>query len=255
MTILCYHSVEPAWESPLAVTPTDFDRHCAWLSRRRRLLPLRDAVERVDGAGMLPRGTAAVTLDDGFEALHEHALPVILRYRVPATVFLVAQTLTASGRTVDWVRTPPPWPLRTLSLDQVLEMQDAGVDFQSHSWAHFDLPELESQACVEDLRRSRELLEDLLKRSVRLLAYPRGLHDGKVRRAAEQAGYTHALALPEGPEKPSRYAIPRVGIYRGNTVGTLHVKAMRPYLRVRSATRWLHRVAGRGSTTQQGAPE
>ena len=241
MTILCYHSVEPTWVSPLASTPGEFESHCAWLARRRTLLPLDVAVERLDPSGRLPRRYAAVTLDDGFEPIHEHAFPVIKRYGVPTTVFVVAQTLTAEGQDVDWVRTPPPWPLRTLNLEQILEMQDAGVDFQSHSWAHRDLPHLDPDACFADLRRSRELLEDLLRRRVPFLAYPRGRHDDDVRKAAERAGYTHAFALPEGPEEPGAYAVPRVGVHRGNSVRTLRVKSARAYLPVRTRVRRLKR--------------
>jgi peptidoglycan/xylan/chitin deacetylase (PgdA/CDA1 family) len=251
MTILCYHSVEPNWESPLANTPGEFEGHCAWLARRRTLLPLDGAVQRLDRSGRLPRRYAAVTLDDGFEPIHEHAFPVIKRYGVPTTVFVVAQTLTPEGQDVDWVRTPPPWPLRTLSLEQILEMQDAGIDFQSHSWAHRDLPDLDPNACLADLRRSRELLEDLLKRRVPFLAYPRGRHDADVRKAAERAGYTHAFALPEGPEEPGAYAVPRIGVHRGNSVGTVRVKSARAYLPVRTRVR---RLKGRArGPAPQGA--
>src|ERR687893_300844 len=103
MSILCYHSVQPRWPSPLAVEPADFARHCAWLAHRRRVLPLRDALVRLDRSGRLRRGMAALTFDDGFAALHEHAMPVLARHRMPATVFLVAQTLTPAGQPVDWV--------------------------------------------------------------------------------------------------------------------------------------------------------
>jgi peptidoglycan/xylan/chitin deacetylase (PgdA/CDA1 family) len=235
MTILCYHSVEPDWNSPLAVTPEAFAEQAQWLSRSRQVLPVRNALSRLDARGRLPRGMAALTFDDGFAALHEHVLPVLTQRRLPATVFLVAQTLTPGGRPVDWVDTPGTEPLRTLTLDQVLEMQDAGVDFQSHSWAHHDLTKLSWDECVRDLRESRELLSDLLGRRVTLLAYPRGLHDADVRRAAEVAGYTHAFALPETAEEPGDFAVPRVGIYRGNGLLAVRVKAARPYLQMRTA--------------------
>jgi peptidoglycan/xylan/chitin deacetylase (PgdA/CDA1 family) len=150
-------------------------------------------------------------------------------------VFLVAQTLTPAGQAVDWVRTAGTEPLTTLTLDQVLEMQDAGVDFQSHSWAHRDLVDLSFEECVRDLRNSREFLSDVLGRPVTLLCYPRGLHDANVRKAAEVAGYTHAFALPETPEQPGDYAVPRVGIYRGNGLLAVRVKAARPYLGLRTS--------------------
>ncbi len=233
MTILCYHSVDPAWESPLSARPEEFAEQADWLAKRRTVLPLAAAIPRLDSRGRLPRGEAVLTFDDGFSGVREHALPLIRRHGMPITVFLVAQTLTDEGLRTHWVRTPPPWPLTTLTVDEVLEMQELGVDFQSHSWAHQDLPELDPEACARDLVRSREFLEDLLHAPVPYLAYPRGLHDEGVRRAARAAGYTHAFALPEGPEEPGDFAVPRVGIHRGNSTRTLAVKSSRRYLAVR----------------------
>jgi peptidoglycan/xylan/chitin deacetylase (PgdA/CDA1 family) len=243
MTILCYHSVDPAWESPLAARPEEFEAHCRWLADHRTVVPLAQAVTRLDRSGRLPSGLAAITFDDGFTGVRDHALPALRRHGLPATVFLVAQTLTDEGLPVHWVRTPPPWPLTTLTRDQVLELQDAGIDFQSHSWAHRDLVDLGYDACVADLRRSRELLEDLLGRTVSHLAYPRGLHDEDVRRAAQAAGFSHAYSLPEAAEQAGPYAVPRVGIHRGNGVRTLAVKSSRPYLPLRNGP--ARKAAGR----------
>jgi peptidoglycan/xylan/chitin deacetylase (PgdA/CDA1 family) len=215
------------------VTPEAFSRHCEWLSRHRRVLPLTEAVDRLDRGCKLPRGLAALTFDDGFAGLYEHALPIITAHRLPVTVFLVAQTLTEAGQTVDWIDDPPEFELRTLGRDQVLEMQAAGVDFQSHSYSHADLTTLSFDRCVRDLRDSRELLESLLGAPVRLLAYPRGRHDDGVRAAAARAGYTHAFTLPEKSEPLGPYAVPRVGIYRGNSVRNLQLKSAPKYLNVR----------------------
>lgn len=233
MTILCYHAVDPDWTGPMSVEPADFARQAAWLAAHRTVLPLEQALGRLDRSGRLPRGTVALTFDDGFASVREHAFDVLRRHGLPATVFLVAETLTPQGRAVDWVRTPPAFALRTLTRDQVLEMQDGGVDFQSHSWAHRDLPELDPAACERDLRDSREFLEDLLGRPVTALAYPRGLHDGQVRAAAERAGYRHALALPEQPEPVGPYAVARVGVHGGNSLAKLRIKCGRSYLSLR----------------------
>lgn len=233
MTITCYHAIDPHWPSPMAVSPADFERHCAWLARHRTVLPLQEAIGRLDSSYRLPRGLAAMTFDDGFSDLYDHALPVLRRFALPATVFLVAQTLTQGGREVDWVNFPPPYRLRTLDREQVLEMQAAGISFQSHSWAHHDLTTLDPGCCIEDLRDSRELLEDLLRTPVTMLAYPQGRHDDGVRHAAAVAGYTHAFALPEHAESVGSFAIPRVGVHRGNSVTTLRAKCSRQYLPLR----------------------
>ena len=74
----------------------------------------------------------------------------------------------------------------------------------------------------------------MLGRPVRLLAYPRGRHAPHVRDAARKAGYTHAFALPEGPEPAGPYSLPRVGIYRDNGVRDLRLKVTPGYLALRT---------------------
>lgn len=234
MTVLCYHAVNPEWRSPLSMHPDTFAAQCAWLARNRTVLPLAEAVPRLTSSGRLPRGLAALTFDDGFASVHDHAWDVLARHGLPATVFLVAQTLAEGGHDVDWIDTPPPYETRTLTADQVAEMQQQGVGFASHSSTHADLTRLSYAECLADLRDSRDLLESVLGRPVRLLAYPRGRHAPHVRAAAEKAGYSHAFALPEGPEPVGSFSLPRVGIYRGNGVRGLRVKAADPYLRVRT---------------------
>ena len=235
MTVLCYHSVEPGWASPLALEPDLFEAHCAWLSRHRQVLPLETAVGRLDRSCRLPRGVACLTFDDGFTGVYDHALATLQRYRLPATVFLVAKTLTSEGQPVDWVDTPAGFTLTTLTREQVQELQEAGIDFQSHSLAHRDLTRLGYRECVRDLRESKEILESLLGRKVPFLAYPRGRHDAEVWAAARAAGYTHAFTLPESREPTGPLAIPRVGLHRGNGVRNLQVKSTRAYLPARTS--------------------
>ena len=235
MTILCYHAVDPCWESPLAVTPELFAEQCAWLARHRTVVPLDVALERMSPSGRLPRGMVSLTFDDGFLQLVDHVFPVLERHRLPATVFLVAATLTSEGHPVDWVDTAPSWQLETLDSDHVREAQDRGFDFASHTWSHRTLPELDPDDCLEDLRDSRVFLEDLLGHPVPYLAYPRGRHDEMVRRMTQRAGYSHGLALPEGPETPGPYAVPRAGIFPGNGPRVLRGKTNRHYHALRQS--------------------
>jgi peptidoglycan/xylan/chitin deacetylase (PgdA/CDA1 family) len=234
VTVLCYHSVEPAWVSPLAIEPADFARHCAWLRAYRHVLPLDgDISVLTDGRGR-SREVTAITFDDGFAGVFEHAVPALSRHALPATVFLVAATLADGGPPVDWVRPKPAEPPRMLTRDMILEMRQRGFGFGSHSFAHQDLTRLGEDECVRDLKDSRELLEGLLGAPVRLLAYPYGRHAAHVRRAAERAGYAYAFTLPESREEPGPYAIPRVGLYRGNGVFALRMKTGQWYVASRT---------------------
>lgn len=247
MSILCYHAVDPHWRSPLAVTPAEFEAHCEWLSRNYTVLPLDVALHRLNKYGHLPRGQVALTFDDGFAQLGEFVFPTLARYRLPATVFLVVATLTPEGHAVDWVDTPPSWTLTTLTAEQVRAARTEGVLFASHSWAHRTLTGIDPDACREDLARSREYLADLLGEHVPFLAYPRGRHSAQVRRFAADAGFSHALALPEAREPIGPYSIPRVGVFPGNGVWTLRAKVQPQYLTVRHSQVFpvLRKMAGR----------
>lgn len=242
MTILCYHAVDPDWDSPMAVTPEAFGTQMEWLRRTRHPADAGD-VARALSSGRV-RGATAVTFDDGFASIWDHAFPLLRDLRIPATVFLVARTLAPGGTSVDWVDDPPPdRPLTTLDRDQVLEMRDAGLRFGSHGLSHRVLTDVSDADLERELRESREILSSVLGEEVGLLAYPRGRHDERVRRAASDAGYDLAFALPERREVRGPLAIPRVGIYRGNGLAAVRVKASSWYLPLRTgpAYRWAAR--------------
>jgi colanic acid/amylovoran biosynthesis glycosyltransferase len=236
VAILCYHTVDPTWRSGLSMPPEAFAAHCRWLAHRRHVVDLATATRLTDRRGRQPGGLAAITFDDGLSGVHEHALPVLRSLRLPATVFVVADTLRTADRDVDWVDDPPEHRLTTVTLEQLREMVEAGVEVGSHSLHHHVLTELEPPELIDDLRTSRELLEDLLGRPVRHLAYPRGRHDERVRAAAHCAGYAHAYGLPQQREPVGPYAIPRVGVFGHNGVPTLRVKATDAYLPVRTSS-------------------
>lgn len=235
MSILCYHSVDPDWDSPLSITPAEFEEQVRWLVANRDVVDLPRALEGLDRSFRPPRGTVALTFDDGFAGVAEHAVPILERYGVRATIFVVADTLTGGRREVDWVDTPPTHrPLRTLTREQVLDLRERGFGIGSHSLSHHVLTQLSFESCLHDLQRSREILEDLLDEPVRTLAYPRGRHDDKVRRAAGRAGFTTAFSLPTGEEHRGDLAVPRVGVYPENGTLVMRVKTLPSYLTLRT---------------------
>jgi peptidoglycan/xylan/chitin deacetylase (PgdA/CDA1 family) len=247
MTILTYHAIDPSWGAPLSVSPDLFARQLAWLQRGRPIVALHDAVPPNGAAG--PGDAIALTFDDAFTSVYEHAMPILERMRVPATIFLIAKTLDPAGGgfEVDWVDRPPALPLRVLDAVQVKELQATGVRFGSHSYGHQDLTTLGYDACLEDLRRSRAVLEDLLGEPVTALAYPRGRHDERVRRAAANAGFvrSYGLVVPESVRGPQ--AVPRIGVYPTDTPWSLWVKTRGWYGRFRASGPypWLRRRLGR----------
>lgn len=251
MTILTYHAVDPGWIAPLSIPPDRFRRHLEWLAAHRRVVPLEDLLATT---GPVPaRGVVALTFDDGFSSLIDHAVPVLERLGLPYTVFLVGKMHDGSGASIDWVDRPPVHPLQVLDAPQVRELRSRGATFGSHSHAHVDMTTLGYDACLEDLRTSKEVLEDLLSEPVRTLAYPRGRHDPAVRRAAADAGFAWAFGLAVPPEIVGPQAVPRVGVYPKDTPTSLRLKTEPAYARFRASPvyPWLRRRIER---MRPGAP-
>lgn len=70
--------------------PVDvFEAQIRYLSRHYRIVPLRELVASVRNGGV-KGGTVAITVDDGYEDFVQFAYPVLQKYRVPATIYLVS---------------------------------------------------------------------------------------------------------------------------------------------------------------------
>lgn len=88
--ILMYHRVAHASVDPwgLAVDPETFALQMELFAADRSPVPL-DWLANELRAGRRPRGVFAVTFDDGYRDVLEHAKPVLDRLDIPATMFLV----------------------------------------------------------------------------------------------------------------------------------------------------------------------
>jgi peptidoglycan/xylan/chitin deacetylase (PgdA/CDA1 family) len=231
MSILAYHAVDPGWPSQLSMHPTSFARHVEWLARHRSVVPLDVALSRVRRTGSLPEGMTSITFDDGFASVYDHALPVLRRFGMPATVFIVGRTLEGATD-VDWVDdgTVP----MTLSGDQILEMRDVGIAFGSHGYSHRSLTGLDDLELERELRDSRVALEDLLRRPVTSIAYPRAISDDRVRRVARRCGYRYGLAVSLPRQSGGPMEIARAGVYAKDGTLALRVKSSTWYLPLRT---------------------
>jgi peptidoglycan/xylan/chitin deacetylase (PgdA/CDA1 family) len=103
-TILLYHGVHGADEalglrnsSGKHIAADRFAAQMRHLAATRPLVSMRAIAAAYRGEGEIADGAVAVTFDDGFRNNYRHALPVLERYGVPATVY-VATGFIGSGR-------------------------------------------------------------------------------------------------------------------------------------------------------------
>jgi peptidoglycan/xylan/chitin deacetylase (PgdA/CDA1 family) len=97
--ILTYHRFSRLGDE-LSTGAAAFDEQLAYLAANYRVAPLSQLAERLRGAGEMPRGLAAITIDDGYRDAYEIAYPILRRYNLPATVFVVTEFV--AGRSWLW---------------------------------------------------------------------------------------------------------------------------------------------------------
>lgn len=233
LLVLCYHGVSPTWDSPYSVTPTRLAAQVQDLLRRGYLArTLTDAL--ADDAA--PR--LAVTFDDALPSVLDHALPVLQRLGVPATVF----ACTA------WVGRPEPMQigyfgaakheLVSLGWDDLHVLSQAGWEVGSHTRSHPRLTELEPARLATELSGSKADVEEALGAPCRALAYPHGAYDSRVMMAAAAAGYESACTGQAGVTVASPFQVPRVVVLREDGRSRMRLKTSRAARRARASRAW-----------------
>lgn len=98
LLIVCYHGItNDETSSDWLLHPvTCFEREIAFLVRHYEVLPVDEALARLYGPG-LNRPTASITFDDGYANNLSVALPVLQRFRAPATLYLTTGLIETGG--------------------------------------------------------------------------------------------------------------------------------------------------------------
>lgn len=181
--VAMYHSVDPnaKSENRLAVKADAFERQMRYLRDNNYvIINLKKLSEIVNYKVKVNRKTIAITFDDGFKDNYTHAFPILKKYGIPATIFLIVEEIGSPDR---------------LNWEEIIEMQNSGlVTFGSHTLGGDALTKVDNE---QELRRqifdSKRILEERLGREVYAFSYPIGAFDDKIRSLVKDAGYKVAV--------------------------------------------------------------
>ena len=253
--ILAYHRVsdigfvDPRLDN-WNVTPAMFEKQIASLARFAEIIPVPEIPSRlgIAPAAKPSKPLVSLTFDDGFANFVTEALPVLRRYRAPAT-FSVVTKYVGSQEPMPfdrWSRQNrhrvPSSAWRAATWNEIEQCVGSGlVTISSHSHEH----RIGSECTAEELRAeaesSRELLRSRLGRDLPLYyAYPYGssrpaLVPAEYVVAVKRAGYQLALStdlgLAEAHSDP--FFLPRVEAFGFDSAAVLRAKAdgvLGPYI-------------------------
>lgn len=248
--VFLYHRVSPDADAAYPpLTLEEFEANCVFLRRHYTVLPLAELVSRMS-TGRPLGGCCAITFDDGYRDFVEHALPLLCRYQLPVTHFLVSDCL--DRRTPPWTyrvnrllgarRIEPreqdeisrlPAPVRDAWLDEreatrpdprpmpamlgpadLAACDSSIVTWGSHTRGHSFLDRVSQEVARGELVDAKRRIEEVAGVPVRFLAYPNGLHSTAVQELAREAGYEAAFAVSQRDltHGAPLFALPRIDL-------------------------------------------
>lgn len=170
--IVAFHRVKDTPRpDPLTVSIPVFERYCRFFKDHFNVVPLRKLVGHLERGRKLNR-ELAITFDDGYLDNFENAAPVLERYSLPATFFIVTRWMGSS--VVPWWDTAEgvqhPW----MDWNHVRSLHQRGFEVGAHTRTHADLGALDGTDAEQEILGARRDLEWALNAPVDLFAYPYG---------------------------------------------------------------------------------
>ena len=199
LPILMYHraTVSRVFEAQLV----------AMLTAGYRPLSLHSALKGLLGEEELPAMPIVLTFDDGWRIQYDAVFPVLKQYRVPATFFVMPGFHERQEGYMDW--------------DQLAAIADFGMEVESHTLNHADLPRLAKKdwgAVLAEVVISKQLLDERLGRITRYFDYPLGYENDQIRQLVRDAGYEAAVTIGPGVHQSvdTLYALRRIRVEAWN---------------------------------------
>ncbi len=274
--VFMYHHINHHVGDLVTLTPQDFENHLRVLRDRRiQTFFLDELVQILRGKGMPAQPSALLTFDDGHLDNWIYAFPLLKKYGMKATIFVITAWMGEGEKRTLWdpegegeeklAEIPRHKEAKkraaegdlsvALHWEEARAMEASGlVDIQSHTHFHRDyflgeekFPRLDpekQETLMKDLAQSKTLIEGHLKKNCRYLSWPWGKYDAATLNVARGLGFEAAVTTKKGVNHPGseEMAIKRIVAKSGDA--SWFTKRMQIYSR-RTIGKIYSRLAGR----------
>lgn len=186
--ILLYHNIDSS-------SKHNFEKQMQFIKKHMQPISLNKLIDYLIKKKPFPPKSIVITLDDGYENFYHYAYPILKKYQIPATIFLVTGYID-TAKNFWWDNSS------ILSWSQIKEMaKNNNIDFGSHSINHYNLTTLSDKEIEKELKSSKEKIEQELNKPVRGFCYPFGKkehYNQKIKELVIKAGYQYAVTAEFG---------------------------------------------------------
>lgn len=154
-------------------------------------ITLQDLYQYQKGQIGLPEKVIIITMDDGQIGCYTDAFPVLKKYQVPATIFIVNKLVG----TEDY-----------FSWEQAKEMYDTGfVKIHCHGYYHSEYSSVGKEKLVSDYNKSHQEIEEHMGEKVqKIMAYPAGKSSENTIKWLKEIGFEIQVQTKYGTVNKSR---------------------------------------------------
>ncbi len=191
--ILMYHYVEHVQNSrdimrqKLAILPSTLDLQLRTLQAAGyTFMSASELSSVIDEKIPLPKKPVVLTFDDGYADFYENAFPVLEKYQVKATAYIITDFIGKPGY---------------MTLDQLKIIKASNlVEIGAHTEHHIDLNTASVAKQTEEIVGSKIALEEYFPGQVTSFAYPSGRFNSETIQIVKSAGFTNAMSTLPGTE-------------------------------------------------------
>lgn len=182
LIVLQYHHVSAETPASTSVSPETFAKHMVFLAENYKVMDLADALSKLKNNEPLPNKSVAITFDDGYSNILEHAHPILSKYNFPYTIFINPAIIGDYSSQLSWSEIKEMQPLATFAnhtLDHAHLLTKNGDETQK-KWL---------KRVMNDVNQAEEILKENLGYSKKWLAYPFGEFNKALKNELVSQGY------------------------------------------------------------------
>ena len=204
--ILAYHRVNDSDKNPTTLTVADFDAQMKYLvDNGYHVIVPDDLLDAWESGKPLPDKPIVLTFDDGHEDIYTNVFPILQKYNMRATVFIVTDHIGMKD---------------FLTWDQARALQAGGfIDFESHTMSYKVLTTLKGEKLWNEIYGSKQAIEWALKKPAKFLAYPGGKYtldaEDTCKEVGFRAGFIEDYGLADNDDNP--YVLTRIPVLGSNS--------------------------------------
>lgn len=198
--ILYYHSIDYEKGNELRLPKEKFREQMQYLKDNNyTTLTLSELYEFIQNNKPIPEKSVVITFDDGYEDNYTNAFPILKEFGFKAAVFMISCNVDSTQ-------------FKVLKSTELKEMEENGVEIESHTVNHDKLSELDYNNQLKTLKDSKEFLGKVLNKKIDYICYPYGMFNKDTIKASKEAGYIMGFTTVGG------WADKNDGIYTLNRV-------------------------------------